>query len=394
MNIGIITTWFERGAAYVSKLYYEALSGENNVFIFARGGEKSEKGNPQWDKEYVTWGQRLYECNINPREFFSWIKKNKLEMLIFNEQQDFYILALTKKKFPNIKMGAYIDYYKENTIPLFDIYDFVVCNTKRHYSAFEHHKQSIYVKWGTDLEVFKPNQRENEQISFFHSVGMSPRKGTDILLDAFINGKLYQKSKLIIHTQVPIDKVTKYSEEDLKQYPNILIINKTVPAPGLYYMGDVYVYPTRLDGLGLTMYEALASGMPVITSDFPPMNEVVDNSVGRLIPITKHYCRADAYYWPMVVCDEKGLITAMQEYIDSPQLTINQKKNARKKAEEEFDWNKNSLVLKEAIRQIKAYPLNEKAYDLIIKENKHLVRNLVFYNGALYSIYKKIKKIV
>lgn len=40
MNIGIVTTWFERGAAYVSRVYLEMLQKEDhNVFVFARGGK-------------------------------------------------------------------------------------------------------------------------------------------------------------------------------------------------------------------------------------------------------------------------------------------------------------------------------------------------------------------
>lgn len=39
MNIGLVTTWFERGAAYVSKAYLNSLKTDNNVFIYARGGE-------------------------------------------------------------------------------------------------------------------------------------------------------------------------------------------------------------------------------------------------------------------------------------------------------------------------------------------------------------------
>ena len=37
MHIGIVTTWFERGAAYVSRQYRDALAGQHTVFIFARG---------------------------------------------------------------------------------------------------------------------------------------------------------------------------------------------------------------------------------------------------------------------------------------------------------------------------------------------------------------------
>lgn len=38
MNVGIVTTWFERGAAYVSRQYLEALRSDSNnsVYIYMR----------------------------------------------------------------------------------------------------------------------------------------------------------------------------------------------------------------------------------------------------------------------------------------------------------------------------------------------------------------------
>jgi len=54
----------------------------------------------------------------------------------------------------------------------------------------------------------------------------------------------------------------------------------------LYYLGDVYVYPTTLDGLGLTVYEALASGLPVIATDVAPMNEIITEDNGKLVKVS------------------------------------------------------------------------------------------------------------
>ena len=61
MNIGIVTTWFERGAAYVSKQFEESLEINNNVFIYARGGEKYAIGDPIWDKDNVTWSKKTLD---------------------------------------------------------------------------------------------------------------------------------------------------------------------------------------------------------------------------------------------------------------------------------------------------------------------------------------------
>ena len=110
-------------------------------------------------------------------------------------------------------------------------------------------------------------------------------------------------------------------------------------------MGDIYVYPTRLDGLGLTMYEALASGMPMIVSDFPPMNEVGTSEFVKYVKIADYYCRGDAYYYPMVKCDENSLIEAMKWYVNHPDDLKKQKLLARTYAEQYYDIAKLSSVI-------------------------------------------------
>lgn len=399
MNIGIVTTWFERGAAYVSRTYMDLLIHEgHDVFIYSRGGRKPASDSVKWNESYVTRDNTYQNSRVNNKKFFKWIEENKIEALLFNEQQDFRIVGDTKKKFPNVKLAAYVDYYTERTIQWFELYDFVICNTYRHMQAMEHHPQKYYVRWGTDVSVYKPSFEERSQLTFFHSVGMSTRKGTDILIDAFIDGECYKDSKLVIHTQIPISAVTNYSVEFLKN-KNIEIIEKTVTAPGLYFKGDIYVYPTRLDGLGLTMYEAAASGMPIITTDFPPMNEAVKLEFGRLVKVKDYYCRQDAYYFPMAVCDKDDLIACMKWYIDHPEEVQIQKKIARSYAEQNYDISKKSKEVSDIFVNASVFPLNKKIYDDMIRYYKKEVSSIHMYtenNSFLYNLkcqlIKKIKR--
>ena len=46
---------------------------------------------------------------------------------------------------------------------------------------------------------------------------------------------------------------------------------------------DVCLSPSRWEGLGLPLYEALAFGMPTITNDTPPMNEIVTDGVNGIV---------------------------------------------------------------------------------------------------------------
>ena len=345
MNIGFVSTWFERGAAYVTKAYIELLEKDNNIYIYARGGEKYAKGDPNWDFPNVTWGLELIGSEINYNHFKKWIMRNKIDTIFFNEQQDIKIVIQLKKNMPNIKIGTYIDYYKENTVKEFWLYDFLICNTRRHYSVFKEHPQCYYVPWGTNIELFKPQKLKNEELTFFHSAGMSLRKGTKLLIEAFIKGRIYKDAKLIIHTQIDFEKNFGYKVDEVKKY-NIKVIEKTVTAPGLYHLGDVYVYPTTLDGLGLTMYEALAVGKPVITTNNAPMNEIINQENGYLVDVEKFYCRADAYYWPLSICNTQSLINSMRYYIDKKDSLNYFSRKAREIAITKYNWQdrKNDVI--------------------------------------------------
>ena len=87
MNIGIVTTWFERGAAYVSKAYVDTLSDRNRVYVYARGGEEYATEDPAWDLEYVTWGKRVPGplTRVDWVEFSEWLAESDVDIVIFSE---------------------------------------------------------------------------------------------------------------------------------------------------------------------------------------------------------------------------------------------------------------------------------------------------------------------
>lgn len=357
MNIGIVTTWFERGGAYVSRAYSETLSREHNIFIYARGGEYYAQGDPKWDKEHVTWGKpvpRRNRTSVNWREFRGWVLENRLDMVIFNEQQVWDIILQVLEL--DIIIGAYVDYYTSETIPFFWLYDFLLCNTKRHYGVFKNHPQVFFIPWGTDCQIFCPTYQDgsHEEVRFFHSAGMRGldcRKGSDILVRAFqdVTGKV----KLIIHSQVGLTAYPKDVVSLIEKDDRIEFIEATVGPPGLYHLGDVYVYPTRLEGIGLTIAEALASGLPVITTDAPPMNEfVVHDLNGRLVAVEEFKKRSDHYYWPESICNEESLTEAMQFFIDKRCALGDYRSRAREYAETHLDWQKNSHKLPELVEHV------------------------------------------
>lgn len=404
MRIGIVTTWFERGAAYVSKQYMSILEKSNQVYIYARGGEKYGIGEKDWDYDNVTWGKLKQEIvtDIDLLDFEQWIKKYDLEIIFFNEQIYWEPVIFAKKL--GIRTGAYIDYYTLATIPLFGLYDFLLCNTKRHYSVFKEYNQCYYVPWGTNIDLFTPIngdiRKKCEEIIFFMSVGYDPiRKGVEVALKAFSRLEEKEACKLLIHTQVDIRaKLPECMDiiERLENVGKLEIIQKSVPAPGLYYKADVYVYPSCLDGIGLTLTEAIASGLPIITTDMAPMNEFGESNFVKLIKVDRQISREDAYYWPLSVVNEDSLYDAMIYYIQNKERIPEMKIRAREYALKRLDWMKNEKKLNTIFSSVEFRPLDGKLTHYakkIDKQNRFIDYRLKDYIAKVDKINSKLDNI-
>ncbi len=399
MNVGIVTTWFERGAAYVSKQFEEIISTEYKVYIYARA-EEYAIGDPNWDRANVTWGKKIDSPFagkvIHKKDFKKWIDKNDIDIVIFNEQHWFQPLLWCKEW--QVKTVAYVDYYTERTIPLFAVYDALICNTKRHFSAFEWHPGASYVPWGTNTTLFKPKVENHklvhsEYVTFFHSCGWNhDRKGTKFLLRAFNQSK--KGKKLIVHSQKDswdddiIDVVNTLIADD-----RLEVINKTVPAPGLYYLADVYLYPTVLEGIGLTIAEALSSGLATVVPDNGPMNEFVsEGENGLLIKLDKCFARNDGYYWPKCLPDVGHLTEIIDYFADHKEVVENMKEKARVWALKDLSYSTNFAQIKTILKETAYKPIDEKLTNSIHAFDNYGMKKLNKYYLKFPLLFSKLKR--
>jgi glycosyltransferase involved in cell wall biosynthesis len=224
---------------------------------------------------------------------------------------------------------------------------------------------------------------------------MSPeRKGTENILRAL--PALAGPFRLVIHSQVKLKQQYPQYEALIDEYERsgvLELIEKSVTAPGLYHLGDVYVYPTILEGIGLTILEALSSGLPVITSDNSPMNEFVDNDNGKLLEVDRLYARSDGYYWPLCRVNIEALARAMQHYIDRASDIEIFKTRARNYAEKYLDWTQREASVCRVFEE--ALSINTEERSEIAKEieryEKRYRNNVGYYlnrlSPLLYRFY-------
>ena len=104
--------------------------------------------------------------------------------------------------------------------------------------------------------------------SFLHIIGyggVADRRQTEKVLRAF---KRLNKAGLIIRSQKPI---TGLESERIK----VICENSNDPTE-IYWYGDILIAPDAYNGYGRHIPEAMASGLPVLTTNAPPMNFWVD----------------------------------------------------------------------------------------------------------------------
>ena len=356
MNVGIVTTWFARGAGYVSRQLVEALSPQHNVLVYCRGGEKTGRGDPAWDAEYVTWGARpsIDETSaVDLHDFDNWLRRHRLDLVLFVEQRNWLPVLLCEQR--KIRTAAFVLHYTEETVPLFGCYDLLICCSRHHHDVFRDHPHAVHVPWGTDIGRFHPQGFDpvvKGAVTFFHSGGMNPRrKGTAFVLQAFralTPGRAI--ARLVVHAQSELDRRSAELLPSLAGNENLIYIHQDVAdLADLYRLGDVAVCPTRHEGLGLTVAEAAACGLAVLVTDAAPMNENADGQAIRGIPVGLRVARSDGDYWPQTIVDAGALGRIMQEYVDNPGRLPAQKRAARDLAEARFDWSKNAQRLRDAI---------------------------------------------
>jgi len=391
VHIGIVTTWFPAGGGYVSKAYREILSKEHRVFIYARGG-KNMKGDLVWDDADVTWAPYHYN-GIITNHLIKWAKGRKIDILFFNEQR--YWKPVIEVKKAGFCVGAYVDYYKQSTVSAFNIYDFLICNTKRHFSVFSWHENAFYVPWGTKVSNKVYSKSEDQSIKFLVSAGWQgaytgDRRGTLYALDAF--RRVTGKCELLLYSQVALDRLLPIWREKIFADKRIKFIEGTFE-PFPYEDGDIFIYPSKLDGIGLTLPEALAHGLPSITTNNPPMNEFVIEGINGLLVDVKNYLgREDGYYWAESHIDLDHLSRQMQSLVNKGHRFINGLKELTLEySKEHLDWEKNAGVLtsifEDSLRNKR--DIHETSYRLAFNLDKAMAPT---YSQLIVSIAKSFYK--
>ena len=291
MRIGIVAYWFNRGQGVVARQLRSAFDElGHETFVLARPTRASNLRPAFVDREGV-WDQPAVTAasayEVPWAEYERWAEDNSPDVVFFDQNYQLDEIArLRRSGVRTVGRFVWEAYSPEHVGPATDAMDVIYSLTRAErarYAGFG--VESPLIPWGCHPELLAVEaERDPDLVRVFYPGGfMSARKPFEAVLRAF-RATRDPRLRLIFKAQVPRGsrKVRRMARRD----DRIEVVSEDLPTPEyhrLFAGCDVCLAPSRWEGLGLHLYEATAFGMPIVTNDNPPMNELVTDGANGLL---------------------------------------------------------------------------------------------------------------
>lgn len=322
------------------------------------------------------------------------IKSRNIDLIFLSNCSYAYaMLPMIKNKFPNLSIIDYVHSidpkakrggfggYSRDFDKFIDM-TYTCNNFTKNQLINDYQKENVETLYiGTDHEKFNPKKFDSKnlknkfnipenKIVITYLARFSEEKRPELFVD--IAKELLKNNKdlyFVMAGSGDLYDIVKGKILNNGLNKKILLTGATNNPEEIYAISDITVNCSRLEGLALTSFESLSMGVPVVSANVGGQSELIDNTVGRIVPFDQNTNEQD---------EAMLYVSAINEVISN----LNQlKKNARKKITDTFNLN---LTVKKF----------EKIVDHILKE-KNVVSNInndsLIYSLYLYFLYEDYK---
>jgi len=215
----------------------------------------------------------------DPENLKAWLKG--LDWVLFVELSYFDRFAQYARE-QEISVACVPDWeYASLKLDWMNFVDLMICPTRHTYELVSDWRRRfgfawdvVHVPWPIDVQRFRFRRREIcRRFLFVNGTGGTfarrpdgsiteyRRKGIDLVVEA---AAMLPGVPFTVYSQ--IDEIPPLP-------PNVELRRAPLHNAQLYERGDVCVQPSHWEGIGLQLLECQAAGLPLVTTDAPPMNE-------------------------------------------------------------------------------------------------------------------------
>lgn len=309
MRVGIVAYWFNRGQGVVARQLRSALDGlGHETFVLARPTRKTNI-RPDWIDREGVWAQQGVTAGtdylIPGEEYLNWAESVRPDVVLFDQNYQFdEIASLRASGVRTIGRFVWEHFSSEHVDSAGKAFDVVYSLTAAERERYARMGMTTpRVRWGCFPELVAMGEEleraraaatdSSDEVRYLFPGGfMSKRKPLAETIEAF-RATGDQRLRFVLKAQVErggkrVRLLTRGGSRFGRRDRRIELITGDLPTDEYLRMlgaADVCIAPSRWEGLGLHLYEATALGVPILTNDNPPMNEVVVDGVnGILIP--------------------------------------------------------------------------------------------------------------
>jgi len=291
MRIGLVSMWANRGQGIIARQVREILDDAGHeTFVLARPVQSiSPLPNridlrPEWQEPGVTVASGN---EIPVLEYLDWAAGTGIEVMLTDQNTQFGEIAAVRasgvrtigrfvwERFGEKHLGGALDAYDT-------IYSVTRAEQERYRTLFG--IDTPFVRYGIHPSLMERSapKRTGPTTFIFHGGLQGARKPIGATVEAF---KRVDRSdiRLIIKSQAVKSVSEEVSVLDDDRIEHVVADMPFDEYVDFYSSCHVCLTPTRWEGLGVWLYESLAYGMPVISTDIAPVNEVIHHGVNGLL---------------------------------------------------------------------------------------------------------------